>query len=1497
MAMKPRTFRRVVLLGSLCAIMLVVVLGYFVVRPWQNQRQLEAMRTDGVAAYENGDYVNTVKLLGRYTNNAESVDPELLLMLARARAKVQVPDGGHITVSVNLYRDYLRSAPDDTEASLELLPLMNVRGMYVEARSLAEDLLSDESPDNIEVIRELRFALGQLQVRDDEIEPVYLAAFEHEDSSYADMVTYFSYLDTRSRTDERERLLEERIAQHPGRLDEQVYQFRMTASRPEAGYTSTYANRELCSIIGLDPTTRQWESEAPQLSSDAAWEVSRMFNIFLEPRNATAVMLRSALHHEDDFRSRVYGIRSLYWGGEDETLAGLRIETMEGEPDPDVLGYRYLAALRQSDQESMASIREQLDSVVLDIRAGAWRNFIDAQTAFRDDDTVAARTAGQKAVDVYRSEPTFHLLMGDIQMRQGRFTEAIDLWTLSNELANDKMGLQDRANCAGWAMPMIRVIDAYAAQRRLAEAEKYIEELGRVGHRDPQAAFKLLDAKSTLARMGQLSEEMGSEFVDRWKTNLQDFPPESRAIIAPKVATILATRGLRDEAKHELSSAIEYTADEPKLMIDIIDVDARYALGVAAEAGIDARSVGVDTLEGALRAADRAASAQQSIDAGLRVLDSAMNSKPESERDEWQRARVSFLDSRNDPRAAEGWEELLADNPNDIELHYRAAESRAFTKDLEKVNALIDKITELTQTSGKTPPSRLRLARANAIVGTIRNRVNRDRALEIVRSVVSTEPNNTMARNMLGRLLSLPPTPGLPEAEQYQRDFQGAIDQYTTLARQLTGQSAQAYLLEASDLAFEMGDESRSNSLLSEFTTRFANDWRALPAAAERYENLGQLQAASDLYAQIVRNYAEPDVLLSYASLQFRLDNADMGFRVLEEISKAEALSTDQAFRLSVLYARAGDQQKARDIASNGGRFGLDGTESKLLFARYARTYLSTDEQLQALQDATVVSPENSLPWRQLIQRLIELGRLEEARAAYEQASSLIKNDEGIERLGLLSLGQTVTGDDLLQLPGIKDNPRLQDAVKQVNTYTKLPTDTPDAERERLLADLIDSYPELDAVQSYAVMQMSTLRVDPRAIATHAERALKNAKGNTQVMGIAGEAAVLSNQPDLALRLVQLWRANSLENSIVAEAITARAMIQRSEFRQAADHLKEYIQQVLDTPEIPVHREVINAYCFAQLKIGEDPSVTAARLEPAMASVPEIRNQVWLELATGAIEDPDIGAAWITRATEHADLAQDEDRFALGQAWVLLAMRHQRWDRDYAQRAIDLLTPLADDTNQSTLPLRVISTAYAVLGRSQQDDLGSDDFARAVEYQLRAADREVGNLSPLLEAAQLCLEAQLHGQAVSIYQRMLNENIPEGDFKASLLNNLAMATLRLGGDVVNSDQLLGYVVESTRMSPGVPTFWGTRGWVELKLEDPVAAEQSFRTVIGANPEDGEGWTGLAIALHKQGPDQATELEGALNKLQTIHSVQPLEAEFQQYLEDNGLADWMTRSTP
>ena len=1493
MPMKPRTFRRVVLLGSLGAIVLIVALGYFVVRPWQNQRQLEAMRIDGIAAYERGEYLEAMRQLGRYKNNAEDFEPEIYLMLARAAEKYEANDGGNIPVSINAYRDYLRRVPGDLEAMRELLPLLNVNQQFLEAQTLAQDLINTHGDTSIDVLRELRYALMLEQADAQRVEPVARAIFEHEDSSYGDANMYIRFLRSQGRDDEADELLDRRIASNPDRLQEQLLDFQRRSSGYGEEVDFQVVVDELAAIIGLNPGTMQWEDDAPTMTSDEAWFVSLAFNILREQNLSITVQLRAA-DELDDMLNGIWAARRLYWAGRSEELMDLEIRTAKDELDSDVLGYQYLSAKQSSDTEEQDAKREAINQIQLDRRGRAWQSYIDGLTALDANDTVAARVALEKAIKVYPSEPTFRLTMGEVHQAQGRFNEAVKEWILASEIVNGEVGMATRSSTNAWPTPMIRVVRAYAKVDRLNEAVEYIDELERVSGNDLNAIYRMLSARADLARQGELARATVLKFVEAWTKTRSKLDPETRATFSTLVAEIFASARLTDIAREEIAFAIETMPGNQTLIAQLAEVDARYRLDALQLAGVNPDDVIDATPRQATRRAAMVMDKTGSLDAALLVFDEAMTKAEPEDPDEWILARVRFVDRVDRERAVEFWDELLEQRPDDIELIYIAIDSNAYARDLTRIDSLIDRVIELTSTAGKALPSRLRLARANAMVsGELdKSKTNRARAMEIVRAVVANEPMNTDARNMLGRLLSLQPSPGLPESERFEPDYKGAIEQYMILSRQLNGSGAQTYLLESFDLAYRMGDEAQARDLLREYLSRFGGDVFNLPTVAERFENLGDIDRAAELYQQVYSGTkGQPEAGLSLADLRFRQGRSAQAKELLKEIGENEELSSDSVLRMASLYARSGSAPEGEQVIRSAEQYGLSTIDAKMLLADYAKLYMTPDVQIEALREATSIEPSYLPAWKQLVKRLVELGQFELAQQAYADAISVVDEDTELARYGAIAQGAPETAEQMLSLPGMQDDPILRQVVERVEAYSNLDASTAVEDRYNMLSSMIDEFPSIDVLQSFCVKEMAILPMRPLLIATNAEKALKNAPSNTAIMGIAGETYLRVNMPEEALRVVGLWRANTLETNIVANAIGARALIQLERYAQAEQELAPFVDESFRTPELQVSREVLDAFSLVRLRQGEDPAITAQRLRPLIESSDELRNRTWLGLAAREINDLGVAEEWIRTAETYAT---DDDRFALANAWIMLAFNHEAWNPEYAQMAIAQVEPmLAGDDPSAALAYNLMARAQVILARDlRESGNASDAYANAVSSFMRAAELDPTNLLPLLDAASYAAEGKHNERVIEIYDRILAMGLGDegniGQIKAMVLNNLAMSRVRIGVQSDDQQDVLGLVEQATRIQPDVASYWGTRGWVELEFGLLEAAERSFRRSFTLNPGGAEGITGLYIVLYSQGETETSETMRLKEQLDALRGQGDLEEELRAKLESFGL---------
>ncbi len=1497
--MKPRTFRRVVLLGSLGGIVLILAFGYFVFRPWQNERQREAMRTEGLAAYDAGDYLVAERLLGRYKNNAENPDAEIFLKHARAREICEVTDGGHIAVAIDSYREYLRRVPDDVDAKLSLLPLMNYRGMYIEAEALANELLNEHNVKDIEVLEELTFAMRQQEKDEELIEPYLRAKYDHPDANFSHVRDYLTYLSATGREAESNELLDARAEANPDSIDIQILLLYRQALNEELDNQT--ARDEFASLIGLDPETLTWHDDAPDLSASAAWFVSKVLNAIGQPTLSAFTQARAA-SQTGELVNTVWAARRMYWAEMDEQLNALRVETEHGELDPDLLGYQYLSAVREGDVEAANGIEQQLRENKYDRRAPAWVAYIDGVRASESSDFVETRLQLNNALEWYPAEPTFRMRMGEQHISEQRFQEAIQEWDLANQIVNGSTDAQDRFSNMGWAEPLIRIIDAYSEQNRLAEATDYIDELEWVGLFDYSIRAQVFNYKVLLAQRGEMPYEMGQRFITEWRNQRDTFNPQERFVFAPPVATIFASLGETELAREEINFGLDRAGDDQISLLvkqDLLAIDDIYRLGVASSRGMETSTIAGRSTTSALRNATQIYDRIGNLQAGIEIIEQARANANPNDLAAWDLVLIGFVDEHDPDRAVPMWNKLLEESPNDITLLYNVIESKAIGRDLTQVDQLIDRVVTITASEGKALPPRLRLARANAMVSDPDRitKTTRENALAIVRSVVAGDANYTKARNMLGRLLALPPAPGLPENERYTPDYAGAIEQYRTLARQLSGRRAYVYLIESFDLAYRrLDDRQLARTILDEYLAMFGDDPSALPEAAIRYENLGDDDQAAALYEELINKTGASAAMLSLAELRLKQGESGAARSLLQQVSEKLELNAPNVLNLAGLYMRTGNQPEAELIAGSGEQFGLSAAEARLVHAQFAELYLTPERELEILQSAIDSSPDSVVAWKQIIRRNIELGNLEQARELYARAVQSVDEDVELERLGVLSRGAPQSAEEMLTLPGVQDSPLQRRAIERVVAYDNLPDSSSAQSRAAMLRELIEEFPQVPVVQSFAVDRLRLLQTDPMVIAQIADAALRNAPSDTGIMQVAGEAYLRSNQPEKAIQVVDLWRTNSLETTIVANAIRARSLIQTDQLEKAQSELEPFVDQAFRNADQPISLEVLDAFSYIRLSLGEDPAVTADRLLPLIKDNRDARTRIWLNLASSVVGDADAAAQWIETAASFSD---DNDQLWIANAWVKLAQSHVSRASEFAQNALTILRPIMEgDDESATQAYRVAASAHLAIARST-DAPGdkSASYVRAVDRAVDAADANPQNILALLEAARYANEGELHERTIELYQRVLGMDFNNDALNAMASNNLAMSMVRAEQATYNRERVLELVNASTRLQPNVGSYWGTRGWVELKLDLLADARNSFNETIRLEPESAEGWVGLLIVTREMGEDFIQESETAYERVRRFSESRELNDELLGLLEEYGIENLASAQAP
>ena len=139
--MNRRVKRRLWLLSIVAVACAATLLTWVVFASWNRERRIQTSITDGMAAYDRGDYVNALNIL-RYAVTHKRDDHKLLLAFADSRLRNVDPRGkrGHIDSAIKHYQNVLKLDPGNQEATLALFRIFSKSGRINEALLAAEKI-------------------------------------------------------------------------------------------------------------------------------------------------------------------------------------------------------------------------------------------------------------------------------------------------------------------------------------------------------------------------------------------------------------------------------------------------------------------------------------------------------------------------------------------------------------------------------------------------------------------------------------------------------------------------------------------------------------------------------------------------------------------------------------------------------------------------------------------------------------------------------------------------------------------------------------------------------------------------------------------------------------------------------------------------------------------------------------------------------------------------------------------------------------------------------------------------------------------------------------------------------------------------------------------------------------------------------------------------------------------------------------------------------------
>ena len=125
--------------------------------------------TEGLEAFDKGDYFTAMHALGSSLHRMEVPDPDILYQYCKARMNVEEPKGKHLLQAAGSLRRLLQLQPDHIEARRDLLELYLQFHYSIETIETADIILKD-NPDDPQALRAKAIALGRLGKSDQALE-------------------------------------------------------------------------------------------------------------------------------------------------------------------------------------------------------------------------------------------------------------------------------------------------------------------------------------------------------------------------------------------------------------------------------------------------------------------------------------------------------------------------------------------------------------------------------------------------------------------------------------------------------------------------------------------------------------------------------------------------------------------------------------------------------------------------------------------------------------------------------------------------------------------------------------------------------------------------------------------------------------------------------------------------------------------------------------------------------------------------------------------------------------------------------------------------------------------------------------------------------------------------------------------------------------------------------------------------------------------------------
>lgn len=1320
MRLRPKTTRRLLILGVVMLVFAGVGAAFWTVNARKSAARIAQARQNAMAAFARGDYAAALPEFSTYLKESKTAeegpataDVEALLAYGKSRQAIPMPRARHMTEAINVYERYLELRPGDLEAQHRLLDLYPLVKYNEEALNVAEVVLKRD-PKDIHALRAKVRALANQRH--------YLEAHE-----VAEELAAVQPLDLNAHRWVLEMMLRlQRPAEQIVARFETLRQQHPDDARFELLLATAYHY-----VHRPDEAARLLKSAAARENIDpkVATELARMLELpeYRMFRESNAVLERLAAAAGDADGLHVRPLVERLWQGGRIREVLKRTEGLDPdspESDTDLLAYRALALYDDNKPADAAVIVNALAARKDDLAAGSWATAMRA----RADENLAPLDRIKQYETARAATPdneVIHFFVGEAYADGlGESEPALRAWEVAARLA------------PSWAVPAAARARMLAITGRSAEA---FEEAREAHQRAPGALSTTTGLiVAWFAHQQQNPDPDGRRKLLDLVTRVQDRFPGERETLHIYVA-LLSRTGDREKALGVIRKALDGKEPAPRdALLRLAAISFSEKLGLEQEIlkfAVEAHGIAPSV---AFRQAMLLADGGKPLE-GRKLLERSMREDQKADPAVWAVALLQYRENTGDPDVLPEWVRLGEANPANVLVQQAILQSPARLKDKVFWDRTIVRLKKLTGDDAVMP----RVERARWLLSGEPSEQDASEAIVLLSDVDRV----VTARPEIRRLLGLA---------------------YEKNAARKTGSQRDSLLQKAADELEKVFEARNADAAVATDLTRVyralgrtADAERVMSRVAERAADLGldgRIKTARTLVAQgqlrLAVGVLEPigdgqdptrDAML--CELYRRTGDNQKAASLYRKMADDERADPARLAEGADFFARTGQPAEAERLLAKLRKADLPEGRRALLLARYAEQHGTPEEALAGFEAAVKSDAARPAAWQGLVAFHLRRLKFADAVAAADRGLAAVPNDAGLRSLRTRAAALQGYENDpnvATLADALSDDPNSAAVGEMLRVLAEArKTNEPLAQLVPKLRELADRNPQLLRLQMFVAQGYVRLKDYDEAerVAARAAQLAPNAPEPARLL-----AAVYAARPGLAkwpkvLDAARQWRQRSMDDPRPADVAIAQTLLEMGQPAEAADQLAPHVTAPL-APD--ANRGLAGLYARALLAAAREKQ--AAELLTPLAKTDLAWRKLWLELAAvpGAFGDAEGATKWVEQIAPLLGDAPAE-RAALAETWVAIGVR---FSSDAAlAKARATIEPLLSDDEAAPDGWRLLSMVAEASGDMEQAARAYRELLKAqpensdVQNNLAYALLSLGRKEDLAEARQLAEKA------------------------------------------------------------------------------------------------------------------------------------------------------------